>query len=262
MGAPLPIVVSVPHGGIHAPPEAAELCLLDERDFTLDGDTWARQLYDLRGEVLGHLDTPVPRAVVDMNRSPYDLSVPDGITKTLSLQGRQVWRDPSGPPRSLAYLLVSRYHLEYHRRLDELSRAPGPVLGLDCHTMLATGPDTGPDPGQARPLVCLGNGGGPSAGPVTAPAELVIALRDALAAELRHEDADVDAVTVNDPFKGGYICRRHGLYGPLPWVQLELSRALYLPPDGKIAAEPDHDDQERLTDLRLKILGALRRLFA
>lgn len=266
MGAPLPVVVSVPHGGIHSPEEASGLCMLDERDFALDGDTWARELYVLRDDVLGYIDTTVPRAIVDMNRSPYARSNPDGIIKTVSLQGKQVWRDPDGPPRSLSYLLVSRYHWEYHKALEELSRTPGPVLGLDCHTMLATGSAIGPDPGRPRPLICIGNGGDgsarPAGEPTTAPAGLVIVLRDALVAEFRHEDVDVDTVAVNDPFKGGYVCRRHGQFGPLPWIQLELSRALYLPADREIGAEPDPEDAKRLSDLRRKILGALRRLFA
>lgn len=262
--AALPVVVSVPHGGIHPPAEVRDHCLLDERDFAIDGDTWARQLYALRPDVMGHVDTPVPRAVVDMNRSPYGPPGRDGITKTATVQGKQVWRDPSGPPRSLAYQLVSGHHWTYHRQLEQLSRTPGPILGLDCHTMLAVGPDGGPDPGRGRPLICISNRGDASARPVdeptTAPEELVLALRDALLAAFRHEDVEVDAVSINAPFRGGYICLRHGRSGPLPWLQLELSRALYLPVDGDPRPEPDLDSVKRLDDLRSKILGALRRM--
>ena len=267
MAGLLPILVSVPHGGIVAPSETLGHCLLDERDFAIDGDTWARELYALRDDVIGYVDTPTPRAIVDMNRSPYGGPGPDAITKMVTIQGKQVWRDQSGPPRSLAYQLISGHHWKYHQALDRLSRIlPGVQLGVDCHTMLAVGPEGAPDPGQRRPMICIGNRGGGDARsasePTTAPAELVFGLRDALQAAFRHEDVDVGEISINAPFKGGYICRRHGQYGPIPWLQLELSRALYLPGDGEISARPGRESGRRLDDLRLKIMSALRRLFA
>ncbi len=264
MAPKLPILVSVPHGGIHAPAEVRDHCLLDERDFALDGDTWARELYALRPDVLGYADTPIPRAIVDMNRSPYAGPDPDGIIKSVTIQGKQVWRDPSGPPRSLAHELVSRHHWKYHQALEHLSRIPGLALGLDCHTMLGVGPDAGPDPGRVRPMICVSNRGDASARstgePTTAPEALVLGLRDALQAAFRHEDVEAGGISINAPFKGGYICRRHGQNGPLPWLQLELSRALYLPVNGVIPAMPDRGSETRLRDLREKILGALRRM--
>ncbi|MDE0211589.1 MAG: N-formylglutamate amidohydrolase, partial [Boseongicola sp.] len=41
-------------------------------------------------------------------------------------------------------------------------------------------------------------------------------------------------VTINDPFSGGYITRRHST--EMPWLQLELSRAPFLsnPAKGRI----------------------------
>ena len=45
---------------------------------------------------------------------------------------------------------------------------------------------------------------------------------------------------MNWPFQGGYVARRHGR-APLPWIQVEMNRALYL-------AEPWFDEQRRLVD--------------
>ena len=36
-----------------------------------------------------------------------------------------------------------------------------------------------------------------------------------------------DDVTINDPFAGGYITRTYG-NNPVPWVQVEMNRSLYL----------------------------------
>ena len=36
-------------------------------------------------------------------------------------------------------------------------------------------------------------------------------------------------MTINKPFSGGYITRAYGMR-PVPWVQVELNRSLYLAP--------------------------------
>jgi formiminoglutamase len=36
-----------------------------------------------------------------------------------------------------------------------------------------------------------------------------------------------EQVTRNRPFQGGYVIRRHGRR-PLPWIQVEMNRSLYL----------------------------------
>jgi formiminoglutamase len=251
MRARLPVVISVPHGGLHVPDEARPGFLPGPLDLARDGDTWARELYALEDRALGYLDTRIPRAVVDVNRAADDRppANPDGVVKTVTVQGTQVWRDAAGPDPGLADQLVERYHAPFHAALERLARKEGAVLALDCHTMLATGPAIGPDPGKARPLACLGHRGG-----ATAPDGLVEALREALVRALDPVDG---RVTIDDPFSGGYITRTHGGSGALPWVQLELSRALYLP-DGNVARpRPDADDARKLGDLRGKILRAL-----
>ena len=93
------------------------------------------------------------------------------------------------------------------------------MLGVDCHTMAATGPPVGPDPGTGRPWVCLSNGDG------TCPPEWIDSLQECFQ---RHLDGPVK---VNDPFRGGYITRSHA--AEMPWIQIELSRAPFLPDDGK-----------------------------
>ncbi len=69
-----------------------------------------------------------------------------------------------------------------------------------------------------------------------------------------------ETVRINDPFRGGYTCRHHGLPGPLPWVQFEINRALYLPETGELAEKPDASSLRRLKDIRERFVRGIRRV--
>jgi formiminoglutamase len=106
--------------------------------------------------------------------------------------------------------LLAKYHRPYHKRLSNLANK-GVILGIDCHTMAQTGPPVGPDPGLRRPWVCLGN-----AHNATCPADWIESLAECFSTEFFND------VSINEPFAGGYITRRHG--EEILWIQLELSR--------------------------------------
>lgn len=65
---------------------------------------------------------------------------------------------------------------------------------------------------------------------------------------------------MNRPFKGGYVVRKHGALGFIPWIQVELNRSLYLPP-GPLTATPGEETLRRLADLRRRFTEALEELF-
>ena len=218
----LPLLLSVPHGGLWVPPEVAELCLLDERQLERDGDEGAPEIYALDAEVTALVRAEVARAIVDLNRAPDDLR-PDGVVKTQTCFEEPVYAKPLSVEQT-AQLLERHYH-PYHERLREL--APSVRMGVDCHTMLAEGPPIGPGAGERRPRICLSNADG------TCPQEWFEALGRAL-------EAEFGEVGLNDPFRGGHLIRRHA--AELPWVQLEISR------------EPFASRGEK----RQKVLAALR----
>jgi formiminoglutamase len=210
----LPLLLSVPHGGVEVPPEARELCALTHDEIVKDGDEGAAEIYAFSDSVTTLVTTSVGRAIVDMNRGADDFRK-DGVIKTHTCWDVPVWRQP--PSLALVQQLLSRYHAPYHARLS----APDPTirLAVDCHTMAAFGPPVGPDPGKERPPVCLSNADG------TLPAawfDLLFQCFDRVFPE---------GVERNRPFQGGYIIRTHAAEGP--WVQLELSRAPFDTPAGK-----------------------------
>lgn len=203
----LPLLLSVPHAGLRVPAQVQELCLLSEAQLARDGDEGAAEIYDLSDEVEACVSADVARAIVDLNRAPDDIRA-DGVVKTETCFEEPVYREPLDRD-TIEVLLRDHYH-PYHRRLSEAC-GPPVRLGIDCHTMLAVGPPIGPGAGLARPRICLGNADGTCEG----------VWLESLARCLRAEFGD--DVALNDPFRGGYIIRRHS--SELPWVQLEMSRA-------------------------------------
>ena len=212
----LPFLVSVPHAGLRVPPEVEGLCILEEEDIIKDGDGGAsKTYYPLRNEVTAFLATDIARAIVDMNRKEDDRQK-DGVIKTHTCWDVPVYRE--APSEEVITWLIERYYRPYHSQLSHLSK--GVRLGLDCHTMAAVGPPIGPDAGSKRPYVCLSNGDGS-----TCPQEWILSLSE------HFSEVFGDHVSINEPFKGGYIARSHAK--EIPWIQIELSR------------EPFFDNQEK-----------------
>jgi N-formylglutamate deformylase len=262
----LPILVSVPHGGVEIPREARQHCVLGLKDVLADGDTWSRQLYDFADEVVEYQAATVARAIVDLNRAPDDLAPanPDGALKSRTLDGAPVWRGGGAPFPDVARRLLALYHGPYHRELEVRAARPRLRLAVDCHTMLLEAPPGGPGGGKPRPLICLSNRGGPGGEDIgegtSAPPEVLRALGAAFEeafSDLWDPTGGRPFVTLNDPFRGGYITRHHGLGTQLPWIQVELNRCLYLDATSPPHEAPPAETQARLSELRIRILGAL-----
>ena len=213
----LPLLLSVPHAGLAVPPEAAPWRILSAQEIAEDGDAGAAEIYDLADQVQAYATTSVARAFVDLNRAENDRRK-DGVVKTHTCWDVPVY-DPF-PPEEVIETLLALYYRPYHARLRALAGS-GALLGVDCHTMAAVGPPVGPDPGVERPWVCLSNADG------TCSDAWLTLLADSFNRQFG------DHVEVNHPFQGGYIIRAHA--AEMPWVQLELSRAPFMPDAGKRA---------------------------
>lgn len=218
----LPLLLSVPHAGLEVPREAVPYCRLTPADIEADGDGGAAEIYDVKDRVAAFQTTRVARAIVDLNRAEDDRR-PDGVVKTLTSWEVPVYE--TFPPENVVETLLARYHRPYHEGLRVEARREDVLLGVDCHTMAAEGPPIGPDPGVARPAVCLSDGAGTC--PRAWIEELAACFRDGLASRPGLE------VTINRPFTGGHVIRSHA--HELPWIQLELSRGPFLTPAEKRA---------------------------
>lgn len=202
----LPILISVPHAGLTIPPEVKSLNLLTSDQIIADGDVGAKEIYDIEGLVNKFVTTDIARAFVDMNRKENDLSG-DGVIKTHTCWGVPVYQSALSPV--VIKQLLDSYYIPYHAQLTN-SAGMDIMLAIDCHTMASSGPPVGPDPGSTRPMVCLSNADG------TCSEEWFSLLADCLSKAFDCE------VSLNKPFRGGYIIRHHSR--EIPWLQLELSR--------------------------------------
>ena len=220
MGATLPLLLSIPHGGTDIPEEVVDDVVASEFDVLADGDAFTAELYDLRAHVAHSLVATVARAFVDLNRAADDRPPenPDGVVKTQTVHGVALYRQPLSDEAVDA--LLGRYYHPYHERLQALGRDGAIEIGIDCHSMLAKPPPGFPNRGP-RPKFCVSNGDGQ-----TAPAWQLTALRDALRIAF---ELDEEHVLANDPFRGGHIIRHHST-SRVSWLQLEINRSLYLDP--------------------------------
>jgi formiminoglutamase len=267
----LPILVSIPHGGWRVAPEIEDIWALSARDAFHDGDPGTARIYDFEDRVEVQLVMQYYRAVVDLNRREDDIAPenPDGVIKSHTCYNAEVYRPGCLPGPALQQVLLQRYYRSYHGDLAEALRRPDLKLGVDCHSMAAVSPPIESDAGAPRPLICLGNLGDAEGlpcepfGRITAPPELIIFMRDEFQQVFAHEDVDLElpaVATANVPFSGGYITQRIGGDAP-PFVQIEMSRALYLAKryfdEETLEVEPS-----RIEDLNRKVFRVLERTVA
>lgn len=208
----LPLLISVPHAGLTIPPEVLDLCILTPEQILADSDEGAAEIYNLHSQVAEYVTTDIARAIVDQNRADDDRRS-DGVVKTHTIWNQLIYSETL--PEALIHTLLKKYYNPYHQQLTELSRKTQIKLGLDCHTMVAFGPPVGPDPKKKRPWICLSNND------KTCPQPWLEKL-----AECFRKTFD-NQVSINHPFRGGYIIHSHA--DELPWIQVEISRDPFYP---------------------------------
>ena len=118
--------------------------------------------------------------------------------------------------------------------------------------MEAVGPVIGPDHGVERPAICLGSRYGQSCTP-----SLTVHMANAMR---RAFDLKADQLTIDQPFAGGYITKHYG-HNPLPCIQIELNRRLYLE-KGWLDGPTIQVNLQKIAELKQKFRYALELFFA
>ena len=155
----------------------------------------------------------------DATKDQLPPEYPDGLIKSATCYNRPIYKEGKQPDQATIELLINKYYTSYHKQLMQALKNPKVLIALDCHSMAAIAPEVSPDRGRQRPLINLGDAEGQAC-----PAEITEKLRRSFMEVFGFQENEV---TINDPFKGGFITRYYG-NKPIPWIQIEMNRKLYL----------------------------------
>ena len=238
----LPILLSIPHGGTQKPPELDGRLCITGKDLFDDSDPFVIEIYDLEEKVERVIKTNIARAFVDLNRSLQDLPPqnPDGLIKSKTCYEKPIYIKDREPDESLRNMLIEMYYKPYHRTIQKSIHELDLQLCLDCHSMASTAPNISPDGNNMkRPTFCLSNQNGQ-----TSSQDMIELLAGFIQKSFSLKKDDVQ---LNNPFKGGHITRTYG-NNPIPWIQVEMNRNLYL---SREWFDPDSlkTDEKRLLEL-------------
>lgn len=218
----LPVLLSIPHGGMQKPPELDGHLSITKRDLFDDSDPFVVEIYDVGEKVQRVIKADIARAFVDLNRSLQDLppSNPDGLIKSATCYQKPIYIKGREPDESLTNVLIELYYKPYHRRIQRSIQELDLQLCLDCHSMASVAPNISPDGNnKKRPKFCLSNQNGK-----TSSNEMISLLADCISKSYKIEKKDI---LINNPFLGGHITKTYG-NNPIPWIQVEMNRDLYL----------------------------------
>ncbi|HJJ23386.1 MAG TPA: N-formylglutamate amidohydrolase [Nitrosopumilus sp.] len=246
----LPILLSIPHGGTKKPVELDGHLSITNKDLFDDSDPFVIELYDLEDKVERVIKTSIARAFVDLNRSLQDMPPdnPDGLIKSSTCYQKPIYTTGKEPDDSLRNILIELYYIPYHRSIQKSLKELDLQLCLDCHSMASIAPNISPDKNNSkRPMFCLSNQDGK-----TSSNEMIEILADCISKSFLIDRNDI---SLNYPFHGGHITKTYG-NNPIPWIQVEMNRSLYL-------SEPWFDketlsmDNQRLMDLNSMFENAI-----
>ncbi len=240
---PLPIIFSIPHGGLEIPPELEGNLAVSDIDLFNDCDLWIDDICKI--DVLARVSTPYSRGLIDLNRAPDDIQSPDGAIKLESGYGKTVHKHAldMNEKRALIDKYWQPYHTELAAAIDKYGKEA--KLFLDCHNMAQRSPDSHRDAGKQRPLILLANLGNRhgvpkgSLGYTSASADYMQHAM-ALAADVFDDitlleppaGEQPDLVAINRPYSGGYILKEYAKRqrdeSLPPGIMIEYNRGLFV----------------------------------
>ncbi len=231
-GEETPVVVEVPHAGLHVPAPQLHAIVAPARSLARDADLYVDDLYvdaPLEGATI--LVAHASRYVVDLNRGekdydsdsvtggPSETRAPRGVVWRLTTDGEKVMSAPISRAELEARLeaIYRPYHAILTQILARKVEKFGLAVLLAAHSMPSVGRTVHGDPGSARADVVPG-----TRGRASAEARFI----DAVDA---HARAKGWSVQHDNPYRGGFATQHYGRPSQrIHAVQVELARRLYM----------------------------------
>jgi N-formylglutamate amidohydrolase len=246
------VVFASPHSGAAYPLDMMRRTVLSDHLIRSSEDAFVDRLFDCAPDFGARfLAACVPRAYVDLNRSPDELdpALIEGVRRhghnprvasglgvipRVVANGRAIYRGKLGMTEVQQRL--DQYWHPYHRRLQELLDEAlvyhSQAVLIDCHSMPHEAVESVTRTGACRPDIVLGDRFG-----AAASGDVVDRVEAAFAAQGFR-------VARNAPFAGAYIAQAYGRPSRGQHaVQVELDRALYM--DEQLIVPNRHFDAVR-----------------
>ncbi len=246
---PVPVVVSIPHAGVRLSDRVARTLANPEMAGLPMTDWHVDRLYaglpDMGVTVIHALWS---RFMVDLNRPPearplYPGRFETGVIPLTTFGGQPVFSRPPSPAEQAER--IAEFHAPYHQALagllSECRDRHGLVVLVDAHSV-----SSAPNRlhGALEKDIYLGDRDGTSCRPW---------LTETVGEAFRTAGY---AVSLNDPYKGGYITAHYGGLPGVDALQIEMAQRVYMDetdPDGG----PDHPRFRQVSRQLERVFGAL-----
>ncbi len=253
-GPEIPLLVSIPHTGTYVPAEIANQFADQDIAAELMTDWALDELYTFLPALgVDVIHATHHRFVVDLNRPPdarplYPGRFETGLVPTESFQGEPIWR--RAPSAAEIERRLTQFHRPYHaaleRRLQEKVARFGYCYLIDAHSVESRASRLH---GPLRDDIYLGDRDRTTCDP--AFTRRVSALFEAQGLK----------VSLNEPYKGGYITAHYCSLASVQSLQIEMCQRLYMTegqPE-RASADPRFAPfQERLRTVFFGIAEAVR----
>lgn len=237
----IPLLVSIPHTGIYFPPQIVSQLASAEMGSGLMADWHLHELYVFLPKLgIDVIHATHHRFVADLNRPPdaaplYPGRFETGLVPVQTFQGETIWRQP--PSAEEVQDRLQRYHRPYHQALEQRLKEKVATFGrcylIDAHSVESRANRLH---GALSEDIYLGNREGQ-----TCDAEFMELARATFAAEKLK-------VSLNHPYKGGYITAHYPQVPGVQTLQVEMCQHLYMK-EGEpahAASQPKFHDFQRL----------------
>jgi len=210
--APVPVVASLPHSGLHVPPAIRARFTPAQRAWLRNTDWYLGELYDFLPDLGATvIEATHSRYVADLNRDPAGMVYGDfrsAVVAATNAHGAPVYAEPPGQRELQARLATfhTPWHAVLRALLDDVAARFGGVLLLDLHSFM----------GPIDDDICLGDVHGASCDPF-----VTTAVAGALAGQ-------GFGVARNKVYAGGHVVRSHARRPAVQALQVELRYTNYL----------------------------------
>lgn len=250
-----PFILSIPHCSVRVPEEIRSTLALTDSEILDSVDMGTAEIF---GVLPAQFIFPADwnRLVVDLNRAS-DRHDAKGVVAQVDYHGRFIYRPECIPDETERSRRIKKYYWPYHKRLVEALECEDIKMLFDCHSLYGTGPKEAPDAGIKRKDIILSNNGDKYGNEDKGLGTKTTCSTKFLHMMIEAFQKSGFSVSVNDPYRGGYITTHYGqkyIGAGKMAVQIEINQDLF------IKSGDRHPLPEKLEDVKRRVFMAFEKI--